>query len=95
MTPTLVPCAACSRHVRASDDACPFCAAPVHQGVERSAGASQATRVVVALAAALTASASLSACYGGPPHPRALDVHPIHTSAAPDSGAALEQTPKP
>jgi hypothetical protein len=95
MTSTLVPCAGCSRHVRASDDACPFCAAPVTHPVERSAGGSQATRVVVALAAALTASASLSACYGGPPHPRALDVQPHHMSAAPDSGAVLEQTPKP
>lgn len=95
MTPTLVPCAGCSRHVRASEDACPFCASPLAHPVERSAGASQATRVVVALAAALTASASLSACYGGPPHPRALDVYPQRTNVAPDGGAVLEQTPKP
>ena len=95
MTPTLVPCAGCSRHVRASDDACPFCAAPIDHAVERSVGGSQATRVVVALAAALTASASLSACYGGPPHPRALDAYPQRVNVAPDSGAVLEQTPKP
>ena len=95
MSLTLVPCAGCSRHVRASDDACPFCASPITHSVERVPSAGQATRVVVALAAALTASASLSACYGGPPHPRALDVYPQRVNAAPDSGAALEQTPKP
>ncbi|MBK6530733.1 MAG: hypothetical protein IPN17_28125 [Deltaproteobacteria bacterium] len=95
MSHSLVPCPGCSRHVRADDAACPFCAAPVTHRVERSVTGSQATRVVVALAAALTASASLSACYGGPPHPRALDVYPQRVNAAPDSGAALEQTPKP
>lgn len=90
MSLTLVPCAGCSRHVRASDDACPFCAAPVTHSVERIPSAGQATRVVVALAAALTASASLAACYGGPPHPQGYTPRVQQSAASPDGGAVLE-----
>jgi hypothetical protein len=87
MTTTLIPCPACSRHVRASDAACPFCAAALDRP---SSGPGQAARVAVALAAALAASASLAACYGGPPHPHNYPG-PRTSTAAPDSGAVLEQ----
>ena len=87
---TLVPCSGCSRHVRAHDAACPFCAAPVAPAFERTASAPSATRVVVALAAALTASASLAACYGGPPHPQMYAPHQAQPPASPDSGMVLE-----
>ena len=90
MSLTLVPCAGCSRHVRASDTACPFCASPVTHSVERTPSAGRATRVVVALAAALTASASLAACYGGPPHPQGYTPQPQRSNTPPDAGAVLE-----
>ncbi|MDB4928698.1 MAG: hypothetical protein JWM10_1182 [Myxococcaceae bacterium] len=85
MTTPLAPCPGCSRHVRASDAACPFCAAALDRP---ASGAAQATRVAVALAAALAASASLAACYGGPPHPH--NYPGPRTNAAPDSGAVLD-----
>lgn len=87
MSQTLVPCARCSRHVRASDHACPFCAAPLDAPTVAAPSTGQATRVVVALAAALTASASLAACYGGPPRPQTFDAHQ-QSSPADGGGAA-------
>ena len=93
MSSTLVPCSHCSRHVRAAESACPFCAAPMVHTVARGPSGGQAARVVVALAAALTASASLAACYGGPPHPHAYTPRPSSNAAAPD-GAAVT-APKP
>ena len=81
MSATLVPCSSCSRHVRADSTACPFCAAALNP----TSGPMQAARVAVALAAALTASASLAACYGGPPHPQMYQPPPH----AADAGTVL------
>lgn len=91
MSSPLVPCPGCSRHVRAAEPACPFCAAPLGPAVDRAPSGAQATRVVVALAAALTAGASLAACYGGPPHPQGYTPPTSQqppAPAAPSGGAA-------
>ncbi len=95
MSHSLIPCPGCSRHVRAGEDACPFCAAPVTSQSERTSAGSQSARVVVALAAALTASASLAACYGAPPHQGGQLIYPRVVQTSPDGGAVLEQAPKP
>lgn len=93
MSIALVPCTGCSRHVRATDDACPFCATALAPAAPRASGGGQATRVVVALAAALTASASLAACYGGPPHPQGYTPQPARVNASPDGAAPPSNQP--
>lgn len=93
MSQTLVPCTGCSRHVRASDAQCPFCASPLSAPAERTPTGTQATRVVVALTAALAASASLGACYGGPPRPQSYDAHQQQPAASPDGGASGQHKP--
>jgi hypothetical protein len=61
----LVVCAACARHVRSSEEACPFCAEPV---APRS-GAIVAAALVAVGAAAFVACGRESprALYGAPP----------------------------
>jgi len=76
--------------VRHDDGACPFCSAPLRASIERAPSGAQATRVVVALAAALTASASLAACYGGPPRPQTYEPRSAQAAASPDGGSVLE-----
>ena len=90
MSQVLVPCSGCSRHVRHDDGVCPFCASPLRAPTERTPSGAQAPRVVVALAAALTASASLAACYGGPPRPQSYEPHRAQPAASPDGGSVLE-----
>ncbi len=95
MTTThLVACAECSRHVRASEAACPFCGAPLATALRTSAPrrvpgtrlsraglAAFGVGVVVApIALAGCAESAQMAVYGGPP-PELLD------QASPDGGA--------
>jgi hypothetical protein len=51
----LIACASCRRHVRASDEHCPFCAS------------SRLPRTILELGIAATATFTLAACYGAPP----------------------------
>ncbi len=54
--PPLVPCPACSRHVRATEPACPFCGAPPPFGAPRPTVSARLTRV-----AAFSLGATLAA----------------------------------
>ncbi len=77
MTETrLVSCAACSRHVRSDEAACPFCGATVTKA--------RAPRAATTLAAA-AAVALVQGCYGGPP-PGVRDVRePVAPRAIEDA----------
>lgn len=80
MSIALLPCSECHRHVRHDAPRCPFCGAattsvcPVAPADEGGARGLSRARVVLMAAVTLTASASLAACYGGPPRrPGAYD----------------------
>lgn len=81
---SLVPCPACSRHVRASDEACPFCAAPVPPGARASAGPAVGvvgTRAQLFLGAVTAAAIAAASAAGCSPPPRAIG--PAYGSPAP------------
>jgi len=80
---SLVPCPACSRHVRASDAACPFCAAPVDRApIERaSVGVAVGTRAQLFLGALTVAAVAAASAAGCSPPPHA--VGPVYGSPAP------------
>ena len=71
----LVPCASCARHVRVSETACPFCAAPLVPSATTARSAAPGKRLSRAAMFALGASAaavaacsgSVTALYGAPP----------------------------
>lgn len=83
----LVPCPACSRHVRAADAACPFCAAPVERAGEptnpAAGGAVGAvgTRAQLFLGALTVAAIATASAVGCSPPPHA--VGPVYGSPAP------------
>ena len=74
----LVPCPGCSRHVRASESACPFCSAALpsdlanravpaaNRRLSRAAAFTFATTLAVAGAGATEACSSGAAIYGAP-----------------------------
>ena len=69
MNARLLPCASCSRHIRADESACPFCHASVPLGfgafeAEASARSSKAGRPL-SRAAVLFVGASVAAACGG------------------------------
>lgn len=70
---TMTVCRGCSRHVRQTECACPFCGAAVEpaahtQGDAAPRGLSRG-RLAVAVALTVAASATLAACYGAPSEP--------------------------
>jgi len=76
----LLPCPSCSRHVRAFEDACPFCAAALVAPVSGPAPRTPAQRLSRAALFALGASAAaVAACSGS--------VTPLYGAPASDSGA--------
>lgn len=107
---TLLQCAHCARHIRASERQCPFCAAASPRPTDHST-----TRALVAAAMLLGGGASLAACYGGPPHPdpdrpnapqqrpapsatqnsRALEAAPPQPSPAPTQPSPAPAQPAP
>ena len=60
----LAPCASCSRHVRTSEAACPFCAAPLTNRAIPIEAPGTTQRVSRAAAFALTASLAVTGCGG-------------------------------
>lgn len=85
----LSACPGCSRHVRVSESACPFCGATL-SGAFRAAAAPAATPVglgraalyalgATSLAVAAACSSNVQPAYGGPPYP--------YIDAAPDADA--------
>jgi hypothetical protein len=62
MDSALVPCPACDRHVRATEAACPFCAAPLPDDLARRAVPPAPRRLGRAAALAFGASLTLAAC---------------------------------
>ena len=71
----LVPCSACSRHVRSTEAACPFCRASFDPPTARAPDELRSPVRLSRAALALAGMAALSACgksleapaYGGPP----------------------------
>lgn len=91
---TMTVCRGCSRHVRETECACPFCGAAVEpaaraQGNTAPRGLSRG-RLAVAVALTVAASATLAACYGapgGPPDYNLPDGGPGPRDAGADSDA--------
>ena len=84
MSAHLVPCPSCSRHVRSSESACPFCAsalAPSAGPAPRSPGQRLSRAALFALGAS---AAAVAACAGS--------TTPLYGAPAGDSGA-LDGTP--
>lgn len=75
-------CNGCSRHVRETEPACPFCGATVAPAARTEATAAPRAlsrgRLAVAVALTVAASATLAACYGAPGEPP--DVNPYDAS---------------
>ncbi len=104
----LVTCEECSRHVRASEAACPFCgagvAAAVREAAPRSGPSTRLSRagliafgtlvVVAPVALAGCAESAQMAVYGGPP-PELVDQQAPDGGARPASSAAPFAAPKP
>ncbi len=75
MTAHLVPCPSCSRHVRASENTCPFCnegvPAELRDAPPPRAPGRRLRRAALCVASAgtltLTSACSTGAVYGGPP----------------------------
>lgn len=76
MSSKLAPCPSCSRHVKTSETACPFCQASLPAGAVVALPAPPA-RMSRAAAIAFTASLALAGCEGG-------------TASVGDGGAADE-----
>ena len=69
MPALLVPCTACARHIRASEDACPFCATGVPDRARLPTEASPSrgrgprlSRAAIFLAGATAATAAVAGC---------------------------------
>lgn len=103
----LKPCGACRRHVRESERACPFCAAPlgVGPGVAELRLLNRLDRgQLVALGAVLSAAGIALGCreqpvasvYGAPPTVMETpSAEPSATPAPTSSGTVLEPSPAP
>ena len=90
----LVPCAACSRHVRVSETACPFCAAPFSAPASRPADASSRLgRAALFAFQATTVAAALNAC--GPSSAPPTTVEPPPQTAIAQPYGAPPQPPPP
>jgi hypothetical protein len=91
----LVPCSACSRHIRASEASCPFCGGtpPAQRPARQTADTRGLSRAAaLALVTALAGcDAPLAAAYGGPP-PMA-DASAVQTDAAPAPAPTPTPTP--
>jgi hypothetical protein len=93
----LVPCPACSRHVRAREDACPFCLAALPNALRTSTPPRRATgrlaRAGLVAATAAAAALAATACGGeetGPSEPMYQTDYGIAVGdydAAPDADA--------
>ena len=76
----LLPCLSCARHVRASETACPFCAAALVASATSTLARSPSKRLSRAALFALGASAAaVAACSGS--------VTPLYGAPAGDGGA--------
>jgi hypothetical protein len=83
MSPALVPCTACSRHVAAGELACPFCGAPPPPGAEGPVGRSlRASRAALFAAGAGTLLATTACSQTTTPIDR--DAAPVD-AVAPDA----------
>jgi hypothetical protein len=100
MVEPLIPCAACSRHVKSSDQACPFCGAsmsgvsgPTTEPFRRMATAAAVAAGVVALSGCSSSSAiSQAPYYGGA---GIIDASPVPTNAGdggPESSAGASDS---
>lgn len=94
----LTPCPGCSRHVKVSDRACPFCASALPEGPGADPWPSDGPRLsrsaTLLLGAALMATGCPSPSaniYGGPPTPPPAADAPSHRSGPPnDAGGGAE-----
>lgn len=83
--PPLVPCPSCQRHVRSTEEACPFCKS-------KTGGRAAAGFLAATLGAALA-----TGCPSGPPPNRAVAEYgappPPQPTATPNPAATPAQTP--
>jgi hypothetical protein len=81
MTDRLVACTTCSRHVKSSDAACPFCGAPLLRAAAPPRELFRRMSAAAAVAAGVTA---LSAC-----DDTMVSVTPYYGAAGPSDGASV------
>ena len=98
MAPHLLPCPGCTRHVRVSETACPFCARAfdeVFRGTPRPAApARHLGRAAMFAFSVATAVPALAACGGG-----SAKIEPTTTAqpaaAQPQPGPVAQPQPQP
>lgn len=95
---TLVPCSSCGRHVRASEEACPFCGAHVSCDASNTAVPTSKARLgraaLFAFGATIAATtASACALYGAPAPPDTGMVNDVQMQDS--SNMALYGSPAP
>ncbi|MBX3274389.1 MAG: hypothetical protein KF729_29260 [Sandaracinaceae bacterium] len=78
------PCTGCGRHVRADDEACPFCGAAFAGAPPRPSPTARLGRAALFAFGAAVASAGLGAC--GESHGPTDDAGPTPTDAGVDAG---------
>ncbi len=71
---SLNPCPKCCRHIRADDDACPFCSSPVEPRQQEEASPYSGPRLGRAAIFTFGATLAMASCssaplYGAPPRP--------------------------
>jgi hypothetical protein len=103
MASHLVPCPGCSRHVRAREDACPFCRTALPDAVRASAPprrvVARLSRAGLIAASAAAAAIAATACGGeetGPSEPMVQTDYGIAIGdydAAPDGADAADAAP--
>jgi hypothetical protein len=70
---SFVPCLSCARHVRTTDERCPFCATPLTDAMHAHVSVEPSARVSRAVMLAIGASLALAAC-GDSVSPSVSDV---------------------
>lgn len=101
---TLIPCSACGRHVRASEEACPFCGATVSASASSLPSPAAKSRLgrAALFAFGATIAATTASCaadrgpaplYGAPPPPDSAMV--MDAQSQDSSNMALYGAPAP
>jgi len=84
--PPLIPCPACSRHVYASEQACPFCEVALPRARSLSPGLAAAAGASLALLTGCPADRTEAPVYGAPPDVQQPAPVDSGDAGAPDDG---------
>ena len=93
--PPLIPCPGCSRHVYASEQACPFCEVALPRPRSLSPGLAAAAGASLALLTGCPADRTEAPVYGAPPDIQEPAPVDSGDAGAPEGGGGDEAAPAP